>query len=107
MIFRRGLIIGTSEDTAIPDLMTDTIYPGEIRIKINNAIRPHIETISFLTTKPTGKINVNAKRIKTTPKCFKSPKGYLNEVDIIFPKSILPHHYKLLFQISIFCDFTK
>ena len=57
-------------------------------MKINRHTAPIVIAVEFLMYIPIGKINSSTNKRQTNPKFFKSLKGYLNEFEIMLPKSI-------------------
>ena len=94
---------GNMEDSFKPTLTIENKYPGTIRINMKNPIKPMIERYLLSITTPIGMIAIKINKIKRIGNFLMFLKGYLNEFDIIFPKSIST---PTPFQIVCFSQMT-
>lgn len=88
---------GNIEDSFNPILTNENKYPGTIRMNRKNEINPKINTYSLSYIMPTGITETKIKRIKRIGNFLIFWKGYLNEFDMIFPKSIKAPQFKTTF----------
>lgn len=87
MMLLPTLIGGIFSDLPIPDSITNILYPGAIKMKINNPKAPIIMVMGFLKMKmPAGKINSSTNNRQTKADFLKSLKGYLKEPEMMSEK---------------------
>lgn len=80
---------GNMEDSFKPILTIENKYPGTMRINMKKPIKPMIERYLLSITTPIGIMAIKINRIKRIGNFLMFLKGYLNEFEIIFPKSII------------------